>query len=147
MAPQPVTALKSHHEYAAKVVCGYLKEQKGPLSPGRYFTAVNIHNPSAKEAHICVKLAIAKPGGPGPVTAFHGFNLGPDQAMEIDCELIHKLAEGAEFIKGFVVIKAIPELDVVAVYTAGAVEAPGWVTTMHTERVPPRTIVGGLPHC
>ena len=70
MAPQPVTALRHHHEYAAKVVCGVVKEEKGPLNVGRYFTAVNVHNPSTKEARLCVKLAIASPGHGGNITKF-----------------------------------------------------------------------------
>ncbi|MCA9657380.1 MAG: hypothetical protein KC486_03480 [Myxococcales bacterium] len=143
MAPQPVTALRHHHEYAAKVVCGVVKEEKGPLNVGRYFTAVNVHNPSTKEARLCVKLAIASPGHGGNITKFHSFDLKPDQALELDCEFVRKLADGADFVKGFLVIKCVGELDVVAVYTAGALEG-GRVAAMHTERVPMRSIVGGF---
>jgi len=143
MAPQPVPNRRHHHEYATKIVCGVVREEKGPINVGRYFTAVNVHNPSARAARVCVKLAIARPNHGGSVTGFHSFDLKPDQAIEFDCDFIHKLAEGAPFVKGFLVIKCFLELDVVAVYTAGELR-DSRVSTMHTERVPVRNITGGF---
>ncbi|MCA9634537.1 MAG: hypothetical protein KC420_00695 [Myxococcales bacterium] len=136
---------RNHNEYAAKVVCGVVKE-KGPLNLGLYFTAVNVHNPSTVEAVFCVKLAIARPGAGGSISGYHKFALKPDQALEIDCEMIRKIAGGLDFVKGFVVIKCKTELDVVAVYTAGSLET-GHVATMHSERVPVRVLAAPMPDC
>lgn len=62
--------------------------------------------------------------------------------MEIDCPDIRKLAhQDAEFLKGFVVIESKTELDVVAVYAAGARD--GQVVTLHSERLPARSGKGG----
>jgi hypothetical protein len=66
------------------------------------------------------KVAIALPREvSGPVSPFTEARLGPDEALEIDCEDIRKLADSsADFVKGFVVIESKVELDVVAMYTA-----------------------------
>jgi hypothetical protein len=129
------------HQYAAKFVCG--RSGGGVVAPGTYFTAINVHNPLYSDARFRVKVAIALPGlRPGPVSRFHAAKLGPDEALEIDCPDIHKLAEhAADFLKGFVVIESETELDVVAVYTAGGRE--GQVETLHVERVPARSRKAG----
>jgi hypothetical protein len=76
---------------------------------------------------------------PGKVSKFHKLALGPDEALEIDCPDIAKLAGTKdEFLKGFLVLEGKRELDVVAVYTAGGKD--GEVETLHTERVPPRRL-------
>ena len=125
------------HQYAAKVVCGTSEGEI--VAPGRYFTAINIHNPLYVDVSFRVKVAIGLPGlRPGPVSAFHTAKLGPDEALEIDCPDLHKLARhDTDFLKGFVVIESETELDVVAVYTASGRD--GDVETMHTERVPARS--------
>ena len=70
--------------------------------------------------------------------------LGPDEALEIDCPDISKLAHtDAGFLKGFVVIESEVELDVVAVYTAAGRDEQ--VETLHTERVPARPRKAGAP--
>ena len=123
-------------QYAAKFVCG--KSAGEVVAPGVYFTAINVHNPLYAGVRFRVKVAIGLPGlKPGPVSKFHNVALGPDEALEIDCPDIRKLAnhEG-DFAKGFVVIESETELDVVAVYTAAGAE--GQVETLHTERVPAR---------
>jgi hypothetical protein len=138
--PQPEIDIlsKTYYEYAVKVLCGYLKEPKGaPLNAGAYYTAINIHNPGPKEAKFRVKVALANPGQPGPVLGFHIFTLRADEALELDCELLHKFAEvpGERFIKGFAVLQCATRLDVVGVYTAGALQSPFEVATLHLERV------------
>lgn len=138
--PQPVIDIlsRAYHEYAVKILCGYLKEPKGaPLNAGAYYTAINIHNPGPKEAKFRVKVALAHPGQPGTVTGFHDFTLRADEALELDCELLHKFAEvpGDRFMKGFAVIQCTTRLDVVGVYTAGALQPPCEVATLHLERV------------
>jgi hypothetical protein len=132
-------------QYAAKFVCG--KSAGKVVAPGVYFTAVNIHNPTYTTIRFRVKIAVAEPGlKPGPVSKFHDAELGPDEALEIDCPDISKLAETkTDFLKGFVVIESEVELDVVAVYTAAGKD--GQVETLHTERVSPRRrkAEGGIP--
>jgi hypothetical protein len=123
-------------QYAVKFVCG--KANGNIVAPGTYFTAINVHNPLYAEVAFRVKVAIALPGlKPGTVSPFHDTKLGPDQALEIDCPDIRKLAhQDSEFMKGFVVIESKTELDIMAVYTAAGRD--GQVVTMHMERVPAR---------
>lgn len=128
-------------QYAAKFVCG--KSAGEVVASGVYFTAVNVHNPTDIKIRFRVKMAVAYPGlKPGPVSEFHDAELGPDEALEIDCpdifnpEIFKRTETNADFLKGFIVIESKVELDVVAVYTAAGGE--GQVETLHTERVPPR---------
>src|SRR5215813_1662348 len=108
-------------QYAVKFVCG--KSAGEVVAPGVYFTAVNVHNPTYKTIQFRVKIAVALPGlKPGPVSRFYDAKLGPDEALEIDCPDIHRLAGTKDFLKGFVVIESEVELDVVAVYTAAGRE-------------------------
>ena len=127
------------YEYAAKVVCG---ESEGDVvAPGHYWTAVNIHNPHDERVKFRKKVAVGLPGcKAGPVTALTPAELGPDEALEIDCKDILEMVGGLTFVKGFAVIRSPRPLDVVAVYTAGH-EGPDervGVSTMDVERVPPR---------
>jgi hypothetical protein len=123
-------------QYAVKFVCG--KGDGNILAPGRYFTAINVHNPTDQTINFSKKFAIALPGErPGPVSQTFDAQLRQDQALEIDCPDIVQLSPiRADFIKGFVVIKSRIELDVVAVYTASG--ATDRVETLHLERVAPR---------
>jgi Concanavalin A-like lectin/glucanases superfamily len=124
-------------EYAAKVVCG--KSPGDAVARGVYFTAINVHNPSRTTVRLRWKVAVARPGAKaGPVSRYFEARLGPDEALEIDCPDIMKRTKVRDFLKGFVVINCGLELDVVAVYTAGAER--GQVATLHTERVPPRRL-------
>jgi len=129
------------HQYAAKFVCG--KTDGGIVAPGTYFTAINVHNPLYAEVRFRVKAASGLPGlKPGPVSKFHAAGLGADEALEIDCPDIRKLAgHPAEFMKGFIVIESETELDVLAVYTAAGRD--GQVETLHLERVPARSRKAG----
>ena len=130
-------------QYAVKFVCG--KSDGEVVAPGNYFTAINVHNPTYDGIRFRKKVAVALPGEqPGPVSNFFDAKLGPDEALEIDCQDIFKHASSdAPFLKGFVVIESDVELDVVAVYTAaGATE---YIETFHTERVWPRRLETGLP--
>lgn len=136
MAPEVIESeSKKYYEYAIKVVCGYQKEEKYPqVHPGAYFTAINIHNPGPKETKFRVKIAVAAEGSAGPVSQFVPFNLRADEALELDCALLHKIGgiPMDTFIKGFAVLQCRDRLDVVAVYTAGDAKI---VSTMHQERV------------
>lgn len=130
-------------EYAAKFVCG--KPGADELAPGVYFTAINVHNPTERGVRLRKKVAIAGPREkPGPVSEFFDAELGPDEALEIDCPDIREHAPvGDEFLKGFVVLQSEVELDVVGVYTAAGED--GQVETIDIERVPPRRAQAGLP--
>lgn len=124
-------------EYAVKFVCG--TPVAPVVAPGRYFTAINVHNPSQRPVGFRKKIAVALPGEKaGKVSQFFEAQLKSDEAMEIDCEDILRHANEAGFLKGFVVIETPSELDVVAVYTAGHIA----VETMEVEHVQPRQIAG-----
>lgn len=130
-------------QYTVKFVCG---ESEGDVvAPGRYFTAINVHNPTEKPINFRKRFAIALPGErPGPVSEFFDARLSPNQALEIDCEDIFKHTQStARFLKGFAVVESDVELDVVAVYTAAG--ATKLVETLQIERVPPRRLIAGLP--
>jgi hypothetical protein len=125
-------------QYAVKFVCG--KSPGRVVAPGEYFTAINVHNPNERGFRFRKKFAIALPGErPGRVSKFFDAKLGPDEAFEIDCPDIFEKTETKEgFLKGFVVIESVLELDIVAVYTAAG--ATGRVETMEIERVSPRRL-------
>jgi hypothetical protein len=123
------------YEYAVKVVCGKQAPDSDILAGGRYFTAVNVHNPG-KTATLRRKVAIAGPGEAGRVSGFIDMRLRNDEALEVDCRLVHRQAD-AEWVKGFLVIQSSQELDVVAVYTTSNGD---FATSFHTERVPVRRI-------
>ena len=121
------------YQYAVKFVCG--RTDFPVVAPGRYFTAINVHNPGDKLAVIFKKIAVALPGEKaGPVSRFFLAHLRPDEALEIDCPDILRHAQAQNFLKGFVVIESESMLDVVAVYTAGHDD----VETEDVVRVPPR---------
>lgn len=129
-------------EYAAKFVCG--RGDGARVAPGTFFTAINIHNPGTDTLRFRIKAAATDTGlRPGRISPFVGAVLTPDQAMEVECKDVERLLPFQGFQKGFVVIQAPGELDVVAVYTAA--DATRQVETMDVERVPARRM--GLPSC
>jgi hypothetical protein len=123
-------------EYAVKMICG--SPDRPAVAPGRYYTAINIHNPGPKPIVFAKKFALTGPSeGSLPPTSF-GFNkLGPDYAMEVDCT--NRALLERRFVKGFAVIQTPIEVDVVAVYTAGGPRDS--LSVMELERVSPRGIV------
>jgi hypothetical protein len=140
---QDTLAASGEVEYAVKFVCGRSTGARAPVAPGAYFTAINLHNPGASGTVFRYKIALTSRDTlptprPGPISQFARADLGPDQAVEIDCRHIVALARGlvrdARFLKGFLVVQGRGELDVVAVYSGGTRE----VTTMDVERVPVR---------
>jgi len=129
-------------QYAVKFVCG--RSEGEIVASGTYFTAINVHNPLYRDVRFRVKVAIGLPGlKSGLVSKFRDARLGPDGALEIDCRDVQSLAEHeADFMKGFVVIESVTELDVVGVYTAA--DRDGQVEALDIERVPARSRkVGG----
>lgn len=122
-------------EYAVKFVCGTSTGRSAV--PGRYQTAINVHNPGRRTS-ILRKVALAPPGQPGRVTGFRRTVLEHDQAIDFDCVDILDQAGPHRFLTGFLVIRSDlgHELDVVAVYTATA----GTGVSIDTERVPTRRV-------
>jgi hypothetical protein len=140
-------ACATEFQYAVKLVCGVINATPAaatPLAPGRYYTAINIHSPEkCDDINFRWKVAVANPLGTPPVVPVYQRPrvLGPDMAIEIDCQQIMATfpAPPPAFVKGWVVIEAAKELDVVAVYT-GAQGASALVNSFHTERVPARCV-------
>lgn len=134
------------YEYPVKFICG---RDNAPLrdaqvAPGRYFTAINIHNPDLREAQtLWYKVAVALPElQAGTVTKFVRATLEADRSVEIDCPTIRRrVADEELFHKGFVVIVSEEPFDVVAVYTTSTrLLSPEEIETMDIERVKPRRI-------
>ena len=143
--------------YAAKFVCGrFLGErqpaEEGPVEPGSYATAINIHNPHARTVTFVKKAVLLFVGTeeekgfeiPRPPHRARTAELGPDWGMEIDCRDVRDVLlsdqpgvpgpQAPVFIKGWVVIESPEPLDVVAVYTVRALAEPGGVS-IATDRV------------
>ncbi len=130
-------------EYAVKFVCGQALADRPAVARGRYYTAINIHNPNPETIVFLRKYAFTLPNeAPGPIARDSiPLKLGSDQALELDCVRILRLAREfvrAPFAKGFAVIQTRVPLDVVAVYTAA--DSLGALEAMHMERVPARLI-------
>ncbi|MEP5764864.1 MAG: hypothetical protein ABJ308_09725 [Halieaceae bacterium] len=134
------------NQYAIKFVCGKPLPADGILNRGRYFTAINIHNPELERpVDFFFKVAVAEPGlVTGDISGFQNVVIIQDGALEIDCPTILKTAGRPPvggFLKGFVVVISKEELDIVGVYTAGPEPAQvDEVHALHMERVPTRPI-------
>ena len=130
---------KAKFQYAAKFVCGTNPGEIVRVVPGTYATAINIHNPQSRPVAIRKKLALTFPPAgqaPGEVSDFIYDELGPDQALEVDCEEINNPGAftfqtppaAKPYMKGFVIIESERSIDVTAVYTlAIMVEVEGEV--------------------
>ena len=130
------------HEYAVKVVCGVIRSGSASgadrLPPGRYFTIVNLHNPSKRRTHFMRKVAQAGTASPTPISAWETGFLEYDEAVAVLCPQITKQME-ADWVEGFLVVQSAKPVDVVAVYATSASDG-GAVNSFHTERVPARPI-------
>ena len=110
--------------YSAKIVCvPHLGPASPALMPGKYRTAVNVHNPWDEPAHIEKWVTLSPPQGQTPITGGRLEDiLQPWAAFDVDCPHFRDefgLPLGAKVPggKGFLVIRSDRELDVVAVYT------------------------------
>jgi hypothetical protein len=126
-------------QYAVKVVVGIAAaaEPRQEVAPGRYFTACNIHNPSAcTTVSFRWRVSVAgRIGAPmGVISAQQRITLRPGQSVEIDTPDILR-ATTSSFSKGFVVIESASELDIVAAYTVASLQGPASPLAFHTERV------------
>jgi len=134
-------------EYAAKFVCGSQNNsQDMRLARGLYTTAINIHNPDdSAGVKFRKKIALTYPPGeqmPGWVSHWIEDELGPNEALEVDCvDIQNKFFPGGfptPYIKGFVIIQSPISLDVTAVYTTakpgGFLSSPK-VTSIDIEQI------------
>ena len=146
-AQDPATIPQGTVEYAVKVMCGPTVTPMPPVAPGRYFTAINVHNPGPSITAMRYKIALTGPtrdGSPqsGPISGFVSGELRPDAVLEIDCRHVlpraRELVRDVQFVKGFVVIQAPSEFDVVAVYTVAGPTTR--VQAIEIERIPPRRL-------
>ena len=143
LAQREVAARRYPVQYSVKFVCGSsgssCSGDCGPVAPGTYFTAINILNPTDREVRFRKRVVVALPGErAGNVTEFTFNSLRSYQALEIDCADIYRHAglPGGCFLKGFVVIESVKELDIVAVYSAAG--ADKHVETLDIEYIKPR---------
>jgi hypothetical protein len=128
--------------YAAKFVCGEFDKlsdpanpavPEGPVKPGNYQTAINVHNPNSILVGLRKKAVLLFAGAapsdetvfeePKPPGQFFGAELPPDFGLEIDCQDIRRQLLGPVpppapvFIKGWVVILSAAPLDIEVVFT------------------------------
>ena len=133
--------------YAAKIICvPHFGPASPALMPGKYRTAVNVHNPWDQPAHIEKWVTLSPPQGQPPVTGDKiSGTVQPWASFDVACPYFRDefgLPEGAKVPggKGFMVIQSDRELDVVAVYTSRT-ETPnsnGVGTSIDVERVEPK---------
>jgi len=128
--------------YSAKFVIGTSNGEV--LSPGQYFTAINVHNPNGTAVTIRKRFAIALPSErPGPISQFASTTIPPGAAIEIDTRDIHRHTntQPGTFVKGFVVINSTGRLNVVGVYTASGTSSR--IVALFLERVPSSPLAAG----
>jgi hypothetical protein len=120
--------------YSVKFVCGlqvvpsiqFPPPREPTVKPGNYVTAINVHNYHLKATALRKKAVIALPESiltRGRISTIVAENLGPNQALTVDCNEIVKLFPVAPvplppFIDGFVEIVSPVQLSVAAVYTS-----------------------------
>ena len=121
--------------YRAKFVCGdrLPSSDFDAVAPGRYYTALNIYNPSADSAIVRTWIVTTVPGfAPGTRVAGPVVVIPSRLAAEMDCEEVLRAAE-RHFLKGFIEIRATRPVIVIAVYTvADSVRA----VSIDVERIP-----------
>ena len=135
--------------YAVKFLIGELRSSEkddGRVAPGRYTTAINVHNPNGETVRFRKKAVLPAPGGKPTPPSRADFQvlsaLDPDWALAIGAAEIREELLGPEtstgpFIEGWVVIEVfapVCELDVVAVYTVTPLD--GGAVSMTLDRVP-----------
>ena len=135
------------NEYSAKFVCGTIQDTPSDriqLNVGRYFTAINVHNPAIEdEATLWYKaVASRKPPELQAPSGFRRASIEADYAVEIDCSAIKQLLKVTTpgFVEGWVVILSPDELDIAPVYTAGSTATIYPVQSIDVEIVAPRKI-------
>ena len=118
--------------YAAKFVCGKPDES---AAPGRYFTTVNVENPSSGgvsfRKRFTAGLAEQKPG---PISKYFSAQLDGGRAFRVECpEIFEALGVTDSFVEGFLVFESPDPLNIVAVYSAAG--QSGFVETLDVQPV------------
>ncbi len=112
----------SRFTYSVKFICvPEVGPEDNALSPGRYRTVVNVHNPHNEEVTFKKKAVISRVEGDarGPISDIDDDVLGPHEAMSIICPTIAARFPEAQAIgDGFVILQSDKLLDVAAVYTS-----------------------------
>jgi len=120
--------------YSVKFICGSIEtaeasrnsfEVEPPAKPANYATAINVHNVAGGDLEFTLQGIVAgvEPGdvSGSPVSGEATRQLGPNEAIEIDCPEIADLFDPGDvtrrFVTGFVRIESPERLEVVAVYT------------------------------
>ncbi len=143
-------------EYAAKLICGVQKDPKDMrLARGFYATTINVHNPGEADVKFIKTLALTLPPGnqrPGDVLPIAEDQLGPGQALAVDCnDIARRLFNGVlpePFIEGFVVIRSPHSLNVTGVYSTADLSNEGVAdshSSLHVEPVRERVLQTGKP--
>lgn len=138
-------------QYAAKVVCGVQKDpEELRLVRGMYATTINVRNPGPRPVRFTKELALSFPPGgqrPGEVLRIAEDELGPRQALEVDCEDLRRrlFPNGfpAGYFEGFVVLDSPTSLDVTGVYTTGTLDSrgrPAAHSSIDVDRIPERWV-------
>jgi hypothetical protein len=120
-------------QYAAKFVCGKPPDQSA--APGRYFTTVNVENPSngmvSFRKRFTAGLAEQKPG---PISKYYSAQLEGGRAFRVECpEIMEALSVTDSFVEGFLVFETPDPLNIVAVYSAAG--QSGFVETLDVQPV------------
>jgi len=143
-------------QYVVKFVCGEISNpvQGAPLaglesdlSPGEYYTDINIHNPNPSAVDVTKRFVVDNviPEVTGALESPDPFSLEVDDAIQISCQDIVERANAAPewtpgtsvpFFKGWVVITSLQRLDVVAVYSACRYGNTGDLNCGYTGTVP-----------
>jgi hypothetical protein len=129
-------------EYAAKVICGEMREQGGPLAVGRYVTEVNVYNPQERPVWLRKRLVPTFPPGEqreweGELPLEEEHQLTPGRAIGVDCRYLGQKVPPGPFFIGFLVIESTESVDVTAVYTTSGLrelDAPGIAVEQIKER-------------
>jgi hypothetical protein len=141
---EPPPGTGDWYMYSAKVVCSPALGKAGnALTPGTYYTAVNVHNPWERPAQIKKWLTLSRPQG---MPAIHGSpieeSLEALGAVDVDCPQMKKkfgLPTGSTVPggKGFLAIESDVRLDVAVVYTQRTTTTVGAGSSMDVEYIKP----------
>lgn len=94
-----------YYQYAVKFISG--KSGGKIVAPGRYWTAINVHNPINNPIELIMKFAVALPGKPGPISKYTKMKLGGMKLLRLIGNRLPNL-----FQKGSILSKDLLLLDV-----------------------------------
>ncbi len=129
--------LDAQFSYAAAFTCGVSPQTAFVrIVPGRYATAVQIHNPSLSGVSMRRRLSLTFPSvaaGPAPlpglVSDWIMTEIGPGESIEVDCgEIPGDFLRGVmlpPYVQGFLVIQSRTSLDVTAIHTTATIDGKG----------------------